>query len=147
MERNRNAHPFWRSLVLAVLIVTPLTAGALTLGAYPMPVFVAGTVVAIIGALLFGGIVRWLPPLAFAGVMLPSVVAAVPVFGAPVAVMLSLAVGAVAAAFFYRPTPPEPPRSKASPYPRRDSVGRPVYGADDGRPSGAPGRRSDDHRN
>jgi hypothetical protein len=143
MERNRNAHPFWRSLLLAVLIATPMTAGALTLGASPMPVFVGGTVLAIIGALMFGGIVRWLPPLAFAGVMLPSVVAAVPVFGAAVAVMLSLAIGAVAGAFFYRPTPPEPPRSKASPYQRRDSVGRPVHGAGDGRAPDLSARRSD----
>lgn len=133
MERNRHAHSFLRSLLLAVLIATPLAFGALTLGAYPMGVFIGGTVVAIVGALMFGGVVRWLPPLAFASVMLPTVIAAVPVFGGAVAVILSLAIGAVAGLLFYRPTPPEPPRPKPSPYQRRDGMGRPVYGSDDAR--------------
>ncbi|MCC2656093.1 MAG: hypothetical protein K0Q76_1201 [Panacagrimonas sp.] len=147
MERNRQAHPVLRSLLLAVLIVAPLTAGALTLGAYPLSVFLGGTVVAIVGALMFGGIVRWLPPLAFAAVMLPTVVAAVPVYGGLVAVMLSLGIGAVAGALFYRPTPPEPPRSRTSPYQRRDSAGRPIYGSDPMQTPVAPGHRGDDrHR-
>lgn len=143
MERNRDAHPLLRSLLLAVLIVAPLTAGALSMGAYPMSVFVGGTLVAIVGALMFGGVVRWLPPLAFAGVMLPTVVAAVPVFGGAVAVLMSLVIGAIAGALFYRPTPPEPPRSRPSPYSRRDSAGRPVYGADDAQAPVSSGRRGD----
>ena len=126
-----------------MLIVAPLTIGGLTLGANPMGVFIGGTVLAIIGALMFGSIVRWLPPLAFAGVMLPSVTAAVPVFGGLVAVILSLSIGAVAGALFYRPTPPEPPRSRTSTYSRRDSAGRPIYGSEVGQPPDAPGRRGD----
>ena len=136
IERNRLAHPLRRSLLLAALMVAPIATGALLLGADPMPLFVGGLVVSVAGALLFGSGVRWLPPLAFAGVMVPSVVAAVPVFGGLVAVILSLAYGAIAAALFYRPTPPEPPRSRTSTYARRDgpSPVAPTVPRRDGRP-------------
>jgi hypothetical protein len=144
MERIRLAHPFRRSLVLALLIAVPLTGGALTLGAHPVSMFVGGTVVAIAGALLFGGVVRWLPPLAFALVILPSGIAGAPVYGWPAAILLSMAVGVVALLLFYRPTPPEPPRPRPSPYARREQAHGHPYGAGYGSTPDAP--RHDDGR-
>lgn len=146
MERIRVAHPILRSLVLAVLLTVPLMGGALTLGAHPMPVFVGGTVAGIVGALLFGGLVRWLPPLAFALVIVPCLVAAVPVFGWLVALLLSIGIGGGALMLFYRRTPPEPPRPRTSPYQRRDETRAPGSVADHGRTQGSSGRDGYDRR-
>ena len=137
MERNRLARPFRRSMVLAVLVVTPLVGGGLTLGADPVSQFVGGTAGSLVGALLFGALVRWLPTLAFALVIVPTLVAGLAVFGWVASLIVSTLVGGAALALFYRPTPPEPPRSRAAEAAqRRDALGRPVYAAhpDDRRP-------------
>jgi hypothetical protein len=140
MERLRLAHPFRRSLVLALVVAAPLVIGALMLGATPLPMFVGGTVVALFGALLFGGMLRWLPGLAFTLVLLPSLIAANPVFGFPFAVMVPFIVGCAALMLFYRPNPPEPPPRRRTVPRRRDDDGRaPSYSSDYGQTSSSSG--------
>ncbi len=140
MERLRLAHPFRRSLVLALVVAGPLVIGAWTLGATPLPMFVGGTVVALFGALLFGGMLRWLPGLAFTLVLLPSLIAANPVFGFPFAVVVPVIVGCAALMLFYRPNPPEPPpRRRAAPRRRDDDERGPSYSSDYGQSSSSSG--------
>lgn len=143
MERNRLARPFRRSMVLAIVVATPLVGGGLTLGADPVSLFVGGTAFAIVGSLLFGALVPWLPPLAFALVIVPTLLSGVAVFGWLASVIVSALAGGVALALFYRPTPPEPPRREASHAQRRDALGRPVYTAEPGRPPLPPDRVGD----
>lgn len=143
MERNRLAHPFRRSMVLAILVATPLVGGGLMLGADPVSLFVAGTACGIVGALLFGALVPWLPPLAFALVIVPTLVAGIAVFGWLASFIVSALVGGAALGLFYRPTPPEPPRPEASHSQRRDALGRPVYTAQGDRPPIPSGRVGD----
>lgn len=142
MERLRLAHPFRRSLVLALLVAAPLVIGAWMLGATPLPMFVGGTIVALFGALLFGGMLRWLPGLAFTLVLLPSLIAAMSVFSFPFAVVVPVLAGCAALMLFYRPNPPEPPpRRRAAPR-RRDDDDRdrgPSYSSDYGQTSSSSG--------
>ncbi|MGH8517565.1 MAG: hypothetical protein ACREUE_08900 [Panacagrimonas sp.] len=133
MQRLRLAHPFRRSLMLALLVAAPLVIGAWTLGANPLPMFVGGTVVALFGALLFGGMLRWLPGLAFTLVLLPSLIAATAVFGWPFAAIVPIVAACTALKLFYRPDPPEPPpRRRPAPRRRDDDERGPGYSSDHG---------------